>query len=82
MKLRLLEVFLCIGLLLVPVVHAQNEPQVEMFSPQGTVKGVRQVAARFSEQMVPFGDPRGLIEPFDIDCPEKGTDHRFWIDAR
>ena len=52
---------------------------VEAFSPQGEVKGVRQVAARFSAQMVPFGDPR-LTEPFDVACPEKGTGR--WADGR
>ena len=30
--------------------------------------------------MVPFGDPSGLIEPFDIDCPEKGTSR--WADGK
>ncbi len=80
MKLRLLKVLLCISLLVAPVVYAENEPQVEMFSPQGTIKGVRQVSVRFSEQMVPFGDPRGLIEPFDIICPEKGTGR--WADGK
>jgi uncharacterized protein YfaS (alpha-2-macroglobulin family) len=54
-------------------------PQVEFFSPQGTVKGVRQVAARFSEPMVVFGDPR-LPEPFSINCPEQGKAR--WADAR
>jgi uncharacterized protein YfaS (alpha-2-macroglobulin family) len=54
-------------------------PKIETFSPQGTVKGVRQVAVRFSEAMVPFGDPR-LVEPFDIDCPESGTER--WADSR
>ena len=54
-------------------------PKVESFSPQGTVKGVRQVVARFSEPMVPFGDPR-LGEPFAIDCPEAGKGR--WADAR
>jgi uncharacterized protein YfaS (alpha-2-macroglobulin family) len=55
---------------------------VDVFSPQGEVKGVRQVAARFSDAVVPFGDPR-LPEPFDIDCPEKGTtrwaDQKNWV---
>ena len=55
---------------------------VDVFSPQGEVKGVRQVAARFSEAMVAFGDPR-LAEPFDIDCPEKGSarwaDQKNWV---
>jgi len=59
-----------------------SEPSVEFFSPQGEVKGVRQVTVRFSDQMVPFGDPR-LVEPFDISCPEKGrarwADGKNWI---
>jgi hypothetical protein len=46
------------------------------------VKRVRQVAARFSEQMVSFGDPR-VADPFDIDCaaPAKGrwADGRNWV---
>ena len=53
--------------------------KVEMFSPQGEVKGVRQVSARFSEAMVAFGDPR-LVEPFDIDCPEQGSAR--WADQK
>jgi uncharacterized protein YfaS (alpha-2-macroglobulin family) len=56
--------------------------RVEFFSPQGEVKGVRQIAARFSDPMVPFGDPR-LAEPFDIECPEKGSarwaDQKSWV---
>jgi hypothetical protein len=56
--------------------------KVEVFSPLGEVKGVRQVSARFSEAMVAFGDPR-LAEPFDIDCPEKGSarwaDQKNWV---
>lgn len=76
-------VFLWVLLFLAGIVHAADEPGVEFFSPQGIVKGVRQVSVRFSEQMVPFGDPRGLVEPFDIDCPEKGearwADGKNWI---
>jgi len=56
--------------------------QVEVFSPQGEVKGVRQVSARFSEAMVALGDPR-LADPFDIDCPEQGAarwaDQKNWV---
>ena len=54
-------------------------PRVELFSPTGEVKNVRQVTARFSTPMVPFGDPR-LVEPFDINCPESGTAR--WADSR
>src|SRR4030042_5646926 len=67
-------------LFVVPCVFAAEKPAVEIFSPQGTVKGVRQVTVRFSEQMVPFGDPRGLIAPFAIDCPEKGRGR--WADGK
>lgn len=51
---------------------------VQAFSPQGTVKSVRQVAARFSKPVVRFGDPR-LADPFSIDCPAKGRAR--WADA-
>ena len=40
--------------------------KVESFSPQGQIKDVRQVVARFSQPMVSFGDPRSEA-PFDID---------------
>ena len=52
---------------------------VELFSPQGEVKGVRQVTARFAKPMVAFGDPR-LPEPFAVDCAEKGSGR--WADTR
>lgn len=61
----------------------QKPAQIEMFSPQKTVKQIRQVRARFSEAMVPLGDPREVVAPFEINCPEKGTarwaDGRNWI---
>ena len=75
----LLGSLLALVLLSAAIHAAPAEPQVESFSPQGTVKGVRQVAARFSEPMVPFGDPR-LGEPFAIDCPEAGKGR--WVDTR
>jgi uncharacterized protein YfaS (alpha-2-macroglobulin family) len=53
--------------------------QVESFSPQGEVKDVRQVVARFSADVVAFGDPR-LAAPFDVACPAKGAGR--WADAR
>ncbi len=62
---------------------SQTPPRIEVFSPQNTVKDVRQVAVRFSEQMVPFGSPRVENQIFDIECPEKGAarwaDERNWI---
>lgn len=50
------------------------------FSPQGTVKEVRQVTARFAASMVPFADPRVVRSPFDIECSEKGSAR--WLDDR
>src|SRR5512139_3208177 len=80
MKFKAIGLFLLICVFIGSVVCAGEEPQVEMFSPQGVVKGVRQVSVRFSEPMVPFGDPQGLMEPFDILCPEKGTSR--WADGK
>jgi hypothetical protein len=58
---------------------AAAEPSVEFFSPQGEVKVVRQVNVRFSEQIVPFGDPR-IVEPFAVACPERGKGR--WADGK
>ena len=57
---------------------ALSQTSLASFSPTGSVKGVRQVQARFSGQMVPFGDLR-LEDPFTIDCPEQGKGR--WIDG-
>ena len=55
---------------------------IQQFSPQGNVKGVRQAAVRFSDQMVSFGSPE-IADPFDISCasPGKGrwADGRNWV---
>ena len=70
-------VFLCLAAF--PAL-AQQQARVDQFSPQGTVKNVRQVHARFSEPMVPLGDPRPPENPFVMQCPEKGTGR--WVDGR
>ena len=61
---------------------ASHTTRIESFSPQGQVKGVRQVTARFASPMVALGDPR-LDDPFRIDCaaPGKGrwADGRNWV---
>ena len=54
------------------------QTSVTAFSPTGTVKGVRQVTARFSGQMVPLGDMRPG-DPFAVDCAEPGQGR--WIDG-
>ena len=58
---------------------ARAAPHIELFSPQGSLKDVRQVSVRFSAAMVAFGDPR-LAEPFSIDCPVAGRGR--WADGR
>lgn len=76
------RIWMLLTAMAVSVEVAAADPNIELFSPQGAVKKVRQVTVRFSEAMVPFGDPR-LTEPFIIDCPAKGTarwaDSRNWI---
>lgn len=52
---------------------------VESFSPTGVAKQVRQVAARFSEPIVPLGDPRAAEDPFAIACPARGSSR--WADG-
>ncbi len=63
--------------------YGNNGPRVEIFSPEGTVKNVRQVMVRFSEPMAPFGDPSGAVMPFEVIAPVKGlgrwADSRNWI---
>ena len=51
--------------------------QVTRFSPQGTVKQVRQASAAFSEPMVAFGDP-AAADPFDVTCPVPGQGR--WVE--
>ncbi len=59
---------------------ASEAVTVELFSPQGTARVVRQVTARFSAPMVPLGDPHAGAAPFVIDCSETGAGR--WVDSR
>lgn len=68
------------GVLAGNALAAEADTQASVtFAPQGEVKAVRQVSARFSLPMVAFGDPR-LPAPFDIQCDAKGQGH--WLDDR
>ncbi len=71
---------LCSLFFVVSAASGQQTPKVESFSPQGTVKNIRQVKVRFSQPMVAFGDPRSVIVPFEVDCAEKGEGR--WADTR
>ncbi len=50
------------------------------FTPQGSVKRVRQAAARFPLPMIALGDPRAPEDPFTVECPETGSSR--WVDSR
>jgi len=53
--------------------------RVELFSPRGSARQVRQATARFSVPMVALGDP-WLADPFTVDCPAAGKGR--WADGR
>jgi len=71
---------LCSLFFLVPAASGQEAAKVESFSPQGTVKNIRQVKVRFTQSMVAFGDPRSITMPFDVNCPVEGEGR--WADTR
>jgi len=54
-------------------------PRIELFSPQGELREVRQVTARFNAPMVALGDPR-IEDPFTVSCGSPGQGR--WADAR
>jgi uncharacterized protein YfaS (alpha-2-macroglobulin family) len=70
---------LALAALAAPGAARGADPHVELFSPQGSAKDVRQVRVRFSAPMVAVGDPR-LPDPFEIECSEPGSGR--WADAR
>jgi uncharacterized protein YfaS (alpha-2-macroglobulin family) len=70
--LLLLSAFPCFG---------DVAPAVDSFSPQGTARKARQATARFTEPMVPFGDPR-VSDPFEVSCTEGARGRGRWVDGR
>ncbi len=60
------------GTLLALASAAQTAPRIESLSPEVRAKGVRQVVARFSAEIVPLGDPRVATDAFAVDCPAAG----------
>jgi hypothetical protein len=52
-------------------------PHVMQFTPQRTVKSVRQVGLRFSEPMVPLAAPHNFSDPFEVDG-YGGAARRHW----
>ena len=47
-----------------------NAAEVTSFSPEGNVKNIQQVTARFSTDMKSLGDPRDTIIPFTASCED------------
>ncbi|QWR76170.1 alpha-2-macroglobulin family protein [Candidatus Magnetomonas plexicatena] len=72
-------IIIAILLALTAIVSTVESAQVDVFTPVGTVKNVRQVAVRFSEQIVPFGNPF-LKNPFVTNCTDNATGR--WIDGK
>ena len=80
---RLLFAFISTFVSMFAIFGTLHAAGIESFSPTGETKSVRQVAVRFTHEMVPLGDPR-LPQPFDIDCVEKGRENGSgrWIDGK
>lgn len=84
--MHMIRAFLLAALLFAPALAtsaaAADAARVELFSPQGTIKGIRQATARFTSPMVALGDPR-MADPFTIDCPAPGrgrwADMKTWV---
>jgi uncharacterized protein YfaS (alpha-2-macroglobulin family) len=70
---------LSLALVLWSVCSAVSAAEVTAFSPQGSIRDVRQVTATFDTAVVPFGDPR-LPDPFTVQCAAAGSGR--WADAR
>jgi hypothetical protein len=49
----------CVAVSWLYLAGSAGAASVELFSPERTVKDVRQVTVRFTDQMVAFGDPGG-----------------------
>ena len=62
-----------------PVAPTPAGVRVDAFTPQGSVKNIRQVSVRFSQAVVRLGDPRAL-EPFAVECAVAGKGR--WLDTR
>ncbi|WP_404820654.1 alpha-2-macroglobulin family protein [Leptospira yasudae] len=69
------------GVVLLVFAAANLDAQVRIeFGPTGEVKKPSQIRARFSESMIPLGNPKFSLVPFDIRCPIKGTER--WVDDK
>ena len=61
-------------------IYSDSSPSILNFSPTGEIRNVEQVKVQFSHSMIPFGDPRAKVEPFDVICSEQGKGR--WLDDK
>jgi len=64
------------------VVSSLQAAKIDSFSPQGTLKGVRQIRVTFSDAMVPLSDPRGFKTPFTVNCQPTQKGQGRWADTK
>ncbi|EMG22082.1 hypothetical protein LEP1GSC150_3908, partial [Leptospira interrogans serovar Copenhageni str. LT2050] len=72
--------FVCGSLLFFFAFSTLNAQIKIEFSPTGEVKKPSQIRARFSESMIPLGNPKFSLFPFEIRCPLQGTQR--WVDDK
>jgi len=74
----------CVALCLLALVSASASaaPRVEAISPNGSAKGVRQVALRFNAPMAPLGDPGAMRDPASVRCTPAAAGASRWVDER
>nr|WP_080634509.1 MG2 domain-containing protein [Leptospira weilii] len=73
-------VFVCGNVLFFFAFSALNAQVKIEFGPTGEVKKPSQIRARFSESMIPLGNPKFSLVPFEIRCPVKGAQR--WVDDK
>ena len=63
-----------------PVLAQNDGASITAFSPQGHVENINQIHVRFSQDMVPLGDPEDRLNPFEMSCDLPGESR--WVDSR
>ncbi|MES2614067.1 MAG: alpha-2-macroglobulin, partial [Bdellovibrionota bacterium] len=77
----LLRLFVC--LFFIQYCYGVEGVDILSFSPQNFIKDVRQVKVSFSDDMVAFGDPRSIKDPFQTSCtPAIPSGHSRWADSK
>lgn len=69
----------CVAFFIFAAANLDAQVRIE-FGPTGEVKKPSQIRARFSESMIPLGNPKFSLYPFEIRCPIKGTER--WVDDK